>query len=99
MPLYKQTAFILINAEVGYEAEVLKELEKIPEVKEACQVYGVYDIVAKLEAAVNIRAGANAKDVADIEKEASERLKKDYVQRIRGLPNVRGTLTMIVQDI
>lgn len=46
MPL----AFVLINAEIGSEAEVLKELRKLSNVKEAYLVYGVYDIVAKVEA-------------------------------------------------
>ncbi|HDI46478.1 MAG TPA: Lrp/AsnC family transcriptional regulator [Candidatus Methanomethylia archaeon] len=43
-------AYALINVEVGYDKEVLAELRKIPEVKEAHLVYGIYDIVAKLEA-------------------------------------------------
>ena len=46
MPL----AFVMMNAEVGSEQEVLKKLKKIAEVKEAYLVYGVYDIVAKVEA-------------------------------------------------
>jgi DNA-binding Lrp family transcriptional regulator len=44
------TAFVLINAEIGAEHELLQELKKIPNVKEAHAVYGVYDIVAKVEA-------------------------------------------------
>jgi len=43
-------AFVLINAEIGAEDEVLNELRKIKSVKEAYIVYGVYDIVAKVEA-------------------------------------------------
>mgnify|MGYP000536503929 CR=1 FL=1 len=43
-------AFVLINAEIGAEEEVLKELKKIKNVKEAYVVYGVYDIIAKIEA-------------------------------------------------
>ena len=43
------TAFVLINAEIGAESEVLKELKGIPEVKEAHMVYGVYDIIARVE--------------------------------------------------
>lgn len=46
MPL----AFVLINAEIGSEDEVLQELKKVSSVKEAYVVYGVYDIVAKVEA-------------------------------------------------
>jgi DNA-binding Lrp family transcriptional regulator len=43
-------AFVLINAEIGSEDEVLTELRKLPNVKESYVVYGVYDIVAKVEA-------------------------------------------------
>jgi DNA-binding Lrp family transcriptional regulator len=43
-------AFVLINAEIGAEEDVLNELRKIKSVKEAYIVYGVYDIVAKVEA-------------------------------------------------
>jgi len=46
MPL----AFIFINAEVDSEDEALKQLRKIENVKEAYSIYGVYDIVAKVEA-------------------------------------------------
>jgi len=43
-------AFVLINAEIGSEDEVLKELRKLSNVKESYVVYGVYDVVAKVEA-------------------------------------------------
>ena len=43
------TAFVLINAETGSESEVLEELKAIPEIKEAHLVYGVYDIITRLE--------------------------------------------------
>ncbi|MGA2459981.1 MAG: Lrp/AsnC ligand binding domain-containing protein [Candidatus Bathyarchaeia archaeon] len=46
MPL----AVVLINAEIGSEDEVAGELRKISNVKESYVVYGVYDIVAKVEA-------------------------------------------------
>jgi DNA-binding Lrp family transcriptional regulator len=41
-------AFVLINAEIGSEEEVLKELKKVEGVVEAFVVYGVYDVVAKI---------------------------------------------------
>jgi len=44
------SAFVLINAEIGSEDEVLKTLKGIPNVKESYVVYGVYDIVARVEA-------------------------------------------------
>ena len=44
------TAFVLINAEIGAETEVLKALKDIKEVREAYMVYGVYDIIARVKA-------------------------------------------------
>lgn len=41
-------AFVLINAELGSESEVLNELKKVEGVQEAYSVYGVYDIIAKV---------------------------------------------------
>lgn len=43
-------AFVLINTEIGAEEEVLAELKKVNEVKEAYMVYGVYDIIARIQA-------------------------------------------------
>lgn len=43
-------AFILINAEIGMEKDVLKQIKKIKEVKKANLVYGVYDIVIEIYA-------------------------------------------------
>ena len=43
------SAFVLINAEIGSEDEVLKTLKGIPNVKESYVVYGVYDIIARVE--------------------------------------------------
>ncbi len=43
-------AYVLINTEIGAEEEVVKELKKISYITEAYVVYGVYDIVAKVEA-------------------------------------------------
>ncbi|MGI0091248.1 MAG: Lrp/AsnC family transcriptional regulator [Nitrososphaerales archaeon] len=43
-------AFVLINADLGAEEELVRELKSIDHVKEVYVVYGVYDIVAKIEA-------------------------------------------------
>ncbi|HDM23545.1 Lrp/AsnC family transcriptional regulator [archaeon] len=43
-------AYVLINTEIGAEKEVLEQLKKIPEIEEAYIVYGVYDIIAKINA-------------------------------------------------
>jgi DNA-binding Lrp family transcriptional regulator len=44
------TAFVLINTEIGSEADVLKVLKKVEGVDEAFSVYGVYDIIARVKA-------------------------------------------------
>ena len=43
-------AFVMINAEVGSEDELAKEVRKLNNVREVHPVYGVYDIVVKIEA-------------------------------------------------
>ena len=43
-------AFVLINADLGSEEELVAELRKITNVTEVYVVYGVYDLIAKVEA-------------------------------------------------
>ncbi|MDP7981728.1 MAG: Lrp/AsnC family transcriptional regulator [Conexivisphaera sp.] len=43
-------AYVLINTEMGKEDEVLKALKQMPNVVEAYIIYGVYDVIAKVEA-------------------------------------------------
>jgi DNA-binding Lrp family transcriptional regulator len=43
-------AFVLINAEVGREQDLIRQLRSIPNVTEVHVVYGVYDVIAKVEA-------------------------------------------------
>ncbi|MFP3283294.1 MAG: Lrp/AsnC ligand binding domain-containing protein [Nitrososphaeria archaeon] len=43
-------AYVLINTDTGMEEEVLKELRQISNVTEAYTIYGVYDLIAKVEA-------------------------------------------------
>jgi DNA-binding Lrp family transcriptional regulator len=74
------TAFVVINSEIGMENEVLKQLKTLPNVKEACPVYGVYDIIAKVTA------------------DTQDKLKEIVTSKIRGLNNVRSTLTMLVVE-
>jgi DNA-binding Lrp family transcriptional regulator len=42
-------AFVLLNTELGREENIIKDLKKLVEVKEVFRVYGVYDIIAKVE--------------------------------------------------
>jgi DNA-binding Lrp family transcriptional regulator len=43
-------AFVLINADLGAEEQLVKDLKGTENVKEVYVVYGVYDIVAKIKA-------------------------------------------------
>lgn len=43
-------AFVFMNIDAGGEQEVLKQLRSIANVREAHLVYGVYDLVARIEA-------------------------------------------------
>ena len=43
-------AFILINTETGSESDVLESLKEVEGIQEAYSVYGVYDIIVKIEA-------------------------------------------------
>ncbi len=45
-----ESLYILINCDLGTEVDIIKELTKIPEVKEVRGTYGVYDIFVKLQA-------------------------------------------------
>ena len=44
-----ETAFVLLTIELGFEEDVLKALKGIPEVKETFRLYGVYDILFRVE--------------------------------------------------
>lgn len=44
-------AFVLVNAELGFEEDVIREIRKLPDVREAHLVYGMYDIMVKIEGA------------------------------------------------
>ncbi len=43
-------AFVFVNIDPGTEVAVLKRLRAMPEIKEAHFVYGVYDVIVKVEA-------------------------------------------------
>jgi len=46
MPL----SYVMINVDAGSDEKVLKEIRKIPNVRECHRLYGVYDIIAEVEA-------------------------------------------------
>lgn len=43
-------AFVLINTETGFDKEVLVTLREIDAVEEAHQIYGAYDLIARIAA-------------------------------------------------
>ncbi len=43
-------ALIFMNAELGHETDVINELKETPNVTEVYAVYGVYDVIVKVEA-------------------------------------------------
>ena len=43
-------ALVLMNAELGHETTLVNELKKTPNVTEVYAVYGVYDVIIKVEA-------------------------------------------------
>ncbi len=50
MGCYMPIAIVLINTEIGAENEVAQILSKMEGVKEVYEVYGIYDVVVKVEA-------------------------------------------------
>jgi DNA-binding Lrp family transcriptional regulator len=46
---YMPSAFVLLNTELGSEDSIVRDLKSLEGVKEVFQVYGVYDIIAKVE--------------------------------------------------
>ncbi len=59
-------AFILINSEINAEDEVLKNLKELPEVEFVYLVFGIYDIIAKV----------NAEDMSDLKNRILKNLRK-----------------------
>jgi len=43
-------AYVLLNTKIGYENNTLEEIRKIEGVKEAFSLWGVYDIIARVQA-------------------------------------------------
>ena len=46
-------AYLLINCQLGSEEEIIKKIKQIENVTEVHGVFGVYDIIVKLEAPNN----------------------------------------------
>ena len=44
-----KTAFLLLNMEIGYCKDILVKLESLEEIKYVFSLYGVYDVLVKIE--------------------------------------------------
>ena len=42
------TAYVLINCDLGSEADIIKKIKKIPHVLDVTHVSGVYDIIVRI---------------------------------------------------
>lgn len=76
----KAGAIVLIQTDIGAESRVMEELIKIPEIKEAYIVYGIYDIIVKIEA------------------DSLEKIREVITNKIRKLPDIRTTSTMVIVE-
>ena len=54
-----ETAYVLVKSEIAHEMDVMNELLKIDQVKEAKGTFGLYDIFVKIEAGSSL-------EVADV---------------------------------
>ncbi len=43
------TAYVLVNCDLGFDAEIIDEIKQLEDVKEVHGVFGAYDILAKVE--------------------------------------------------
>ena len=71
---------MLMNAELGQEKNLLNRMRSIQNVKEVHVTYGVYDLIAIIDA------------------ETQDKLKEVITSKIRSLPGLKTTLTMIVVE-
>ena len=63
-----EKAYVLLNVEIDSEKEVLDSLKEIPEVKEAHQIYAVYDLIIHIEADTSKKLNGLINRIRDIEK-------------------------------
>ena len=69
-------AYVVFHCEKGKEYPTLKNLCKIPEVKEADVVFGYYDVICRIES------------------DSEEVLQDVIIRAIRGLPNLKTSMTL-----
>jgi DNA-binding Lrp family transcriptional regulator len=79
--VHMPSAIVLANSEIGKESEIIDVLAKFKEIEETYLVYGVYDIVMRVNS------------------ETMEDLETIITQKIRMIPSIRSTLTLIVSRL
>jgi len=42
-------AYVMISTEIGSEEQVVTELKVLPQIRETYMVYGIYDVITKVE--------------------------------------------------
>ncbi len=45
------TAYVLVNCDLGFDAEIIDVIKQVEDVKEVHWVFGAYDIIATVESA------------------------------------------------
>ena len=77
-----ETAYVLINCDLGCEEQVIEELKHISDVKDVHGTFGAYDILAKVE---SDQISTHKKTIRDT-----------ITWKIRKIRRVRSTLTLMV---
>jgi len=44
-----ETAYVLVNCDLGFDAEIIDEIKQVKDVKEVHWVFGAHDILVKVE--------------------------------------------------
>ena len=63
-----EKAYVLLTIDIDSKRDTLDSLKEIPEVKEAHQLYGVYDLIIRVEAETMTELKDLINRIRDIEK-------------------------------
>ena len=64
-------AFLFVVTELGFEEDVLREIRTLPDVKEAHLIYGMYDIMVKIEGSTANKVEELVKKIRKLDKTRS----------------------------
>ena len=59
-------AYVMFTIETGYMASVMINLQKMPKISESYALYGVYDIICKLDTKTNDELRENVSIIRNI---------------------------------